>query len=302
MGIALEDYASFALFAHVVESRSFTAAAAKLGISKSAVSKRLAELEDQLSVKLLHRTTRRLSLTDDGRRFYEHCAALASCAQQAKESVLDASQKVSGVVRVNAPRALGSELLARLIGGFAAAHPEVTIELTTEDRFVDLVGEGYDLVLGIRTKMRKSSLVARSLATGRLLPCAAPSYLARAGVPETPDDLLEHNCLRYGLVSVAADWTFRGADGAFSVPVHGNFETTDGSVLLGAALAGLGIAMIPTFVAGPHIAADRLRVVLDSFAHTKLTLYAMFADRRNLPIRTRALVDFLVKNVPSIVS
>src|SRR6185295_11291202 len=127
MAVALEDYGTFALFARVVESRSFTAAAGRLGISKSAVSKRVADLEDKLAVKLLHRTTRKLSLTDDGRRFYEHCAALAASAQQAQESVLDASQEVRGVVRVNAPRALGSELLARLISRFAAAHPEVTI-------------------------------------------------------------------------------------------------------------------------------------------------------------------------------
>jgi DNA-binding transcriptional LysR family regulator len=290
--LPIDALGSLALFARVVELRSFSAAARASGIAKSVVSRRVGQLEERFGVQLLRRTTRKLSLTGDGLRLYEHASRLVAAAAEAEASMASAASPEQGSVRIGAPVTFAQMHLGRAVAGFLALHPRLQVQLDAEDRIQDVVEGGHDVVVRI-TAVRDSTLVARRLATDRLVVCAAPAYLQRAGVPESPDDLVRHNCLHYALVPLAAEWTFRGATGPYRVPVRGNFASTDGTVLREAALAGLGLAVAPSFMVARELAAGRLVEVLAGARRAELGVYAVVARRRNLPARVRLLLDFL---------
>ncbi|HUS31886.1 MAG TPA: LysR family transcriptional regulator, partial [Kofleriaceae bacterium] len=277
-----------------VQERSFSAAARDLGLVKSAVSKRISLLEERLGVRLLTRTTRKLSLTEDGARFYEHCAALLAAADAAEEAVAGASSEPRGRLLVNAPVSFAQMYLTDALAGFLRKHPSIEVDLSADDRMVDVVEGGFDVVVRI-TRLADSSMVARRLSMDRLVVCASPDYLARHGRPETPAELVGHNCLHYSLVSQAGEWRFRDAQKQpFVVPIAGNFRTTDGATLWRAALAGVGIAVTPLFMVARDVQAGRLELLLEGARKAEIGIYAMFASRRQLPARTKLLVEHLV--------
>jgi DNA-binding transcriptional LysR family regulator len=284
-----------ALFARVVQLRSFSAAARQAGVAKSAVSKRVAALEARLGVRLLVRTTRNLSLTEDGLRFYEHCAALLAAAEAAEDAVRESSRAARGPVRVNASVAFAELYLAGAIARFLREYPDVTVHLTADDRFVDLAEGGFDLVVRITARLT-GAIVARRLATDRNVVVAAPGYLARAGTPRAPDELIHHDCLHYALVPARDEWRFRVAGKPVSVPTRGNFVASNGTVLREAALAELGLAVMPRFMVAAELAAGRLVTVLDEFVGGEMGIYAVMAHRKHVPARVRLLVDFLARH------
>lgn len=291
--VAIDDLPGFALFAAVVRLRSFTAAAAEAGMVKSAVSRRISQLESRLGVRLLHRTTRRLSLTDDGLRFYQHCAALVASAEAALDAAAGADDAVRGVVRVNAPVVFAQSYLARALAAFLGQRPGLEVQLSVEDRLVDLVEGGFDL--GVRIgRLGPSSLVARRLATDRLVVCGAPEYLARVGTPTHSGDLIHHTCLRYALVDASAEWRFRGPDGPYVLPTQGPLIASSGAILREAAVAGLGLAVLPRFMVARDVAEGRLVLVLESARKAEIGIHAVYPDRR-LAARTRVLLDFLTQ-------
>lgn len=292
MRVPLDDLASMALFAQVVQARSFSAAAQTAGLAKSAVSKRIARLEERLGVRLLTRTTRKLSLTPEGLRFYEHCAQLVSAADAAEESVSSASRLARGRLTVNAPVTFAQMYLGAPIAAFLQRYPEIELDVSTDNRVIDLVEGGFDVVLRI-SRLTESSLVTRRLAEDRLVLCAAPSYLERHGEPQSPDELLRHNCLHYALVPRGGEWRFRGSDGPYEVPTSGNFSTTDGSLLREAAVAGLGLVVLPSFMVSRELADGRLKSVLPAHRRGRIGLYAVLATRRQLPLRTRLFIEHL---------
>ena len=294
MKAPLEDLASMVLFAQVVQRRSFTAAAREVGLAKSAVSKRITALEERLGVRLLTRTTRSLTLTEEGLRYYEHCAALLAAADAAEDAVAGASTAPRGPLRVSAPVTLAQMHLADAIAAFLLRYPEIEIDLAVEDRVVDVVEGGFDVAVRV-TRLADSSLVARRLATDRLVVCGAPAYLDARGRPATPADLIGHACLHYALVPRAAEWRFRGARGAYSVPVRGNFTASNGTVLVRAAVAGLGLAVAPRFMVAAEVAAGRLELVLEGFRRAEIGIHAVFPSRKQLPARTKLFVDHLVR-------
>lgn len=294
MAFDLEQLVDLALFARVVDARSFSEAARRSGIAKSAVSRRVALLESRLGVQLLRRTTRSLQVTAEGARFYEHCARLLASAQAAEDAVAGAETSLRGEVRISAPVTFAQMHLVRALAAFQIEHPEVRVELTTDDRFVDIVGAGFDLVIRI-AQLKNASFVARRLAVDRLVVVGAPSYLERAGRPETPEDLVLHNCLHYALVPLAGEWRFRGEDGKPVAAVAGNFSSTDGTALKEAAVAGLGLAVVPSFMAAPDLAAGRLELLLEGHRRAEIGIYAVVSSSRGLPLRVRALVDFLAR-------
>jgi DNA-binding transcriptional LysR family regulator len=293
--IRLDDYPSLALFARVVHHRSFSAAAREAGIAKSAVSRRIAELEKSLGVSLLRRSTRSLSVTDEGLRVYEHCANLLAAATAAEEAAQATSGAVRGVLRVNGPVTFSQMYLARAIALFLHRHPDVEVHLTTEDRFVDVVEGGFDVVVRIG-RLADSALLARKLATDRLVVCASPAYLSERGTPSSPADLVHHECLHYALVPRGAEWRFRGANGAISVPTRGRLSSTDGTTLREAALAGTGLVVLPSFMVARDIAAGRLALVLEGARRAAIGVYAVTAHRTQAAPRTRAFVDFMAKH------
>lgn len=293
MAFDLDRIASYALFARVVRMQSFTAAASQSGIAKSAVSTRIRELEERLGVQLLRRTTRKLALTEEGVRFYEHCARVLESAEAAEVAIAGAGDAVRGTIRVGAPVTFSQMHLAAACADFLALHPEVALELTSEDRMSDVVEGGFDLIVRIG-RIESGSFVARKLASDRLIVCAAPSYLARRGRPESPEDLVHHDCLHYAHVPLRGEWRFRGKSGAYAVPITPRFSASDGTVLREAAIAGLGLAVLPSFMVAPDLARGALELVLEGARRAEIGIFAVTASRK-LPARTRALSDFLAK-------
>jgi DNA-binding transcriptional LysR family regulator len=293
---APDDILAMVFFARVVEARSFTAAAAKLGVSKSAVSARVARLEEQLRVRLLHRTTRRLSLTQEGLALYERCARIVAAADDAAAAVAATGDTPRGLLRINAPVVFAQEYLAGPIAAYLERHPAVRIELSLADRVIDLVDEGIDVAIRVAARLEGSALVARKLAADRTVLCAAPLYLERKGTPRVAQDLVHHDCLIYSLLKVADEWRFRerGSREVFSPPIEGRFAAASGAVLRQAALAGMGLAVLPTFMVAGDVAAGRLRQVVDSFTGVDLGIYAVYPEARRPPTKVRALVDLLV--------
>lgn len=283
------------VFAQVVDSRSFSAAAARLGLSKSAVSKQIAKLEDRLGARLLNRTTRTLSPTDAGQDFYERCLRVAREVEEAERAITHLSAEPRGLLRLNAPASFGREYLAPLVPEMLARWPELRIEALFEDRFVDVVAEGFDLVIRI-TRLQDSSLVARRIASCRRLVCAAPSYLARRGVPRTPAELLQHDCILYSYATDQNEWEFVGPDGRLeTVRVDGRLRANNAEVTLAALRAGAGLALSPDFIVGPDIAAGRLVPLLTDYENPFGAIYAVWPHNRNLAPKVRAVVDFLVE-------
>ncbi|WP_193367402.1 LysR family transcriptional regulator [Pelagibius marinus] len=280
------------IFAEVVEAEGFSAAARNLGVSKSAVSKQVARLEDGLGVRLLNRTTRRLSLTEAGTTFYEACRRVLDAAEAAERAVSNLSAAPRGLLKLNAPMSFGFLHLARAIPEFHARFPQITIDMAMNDRFVDLVEEGYDLALRIGD-LRDSSLVARRVAPARSVLCASPDYLARRGRPERPEDLRDHDCLLYTHNAQVREWTLHGPGGMQKVKVDGPLLANNGDALCGAALGGLGIARLPTFIVGQHLRNGHLQALLPAFPVPEQGIHAVYPHSRNLSVKVRVFIDFL---------
>lgn len=280
-------------FVRVVEAGSFVRAAGQLNQSTTVASRLIAELETHLGTRLLNRTTRSLSLTDAGQAYYERCLALLADLEEAEALVGRQSHTPSGMLRLTAPIAFGAERLAGLLAGFREKYPQVTVDVSLSDRAVDLVEEGFDLALRISQEL-DPSLVARRLTTVRIICCAAPVYVQRAGMPAKPQDLQQHDCLIYTNTARPDEWTFDGPTGRISVKVRGGWHANSGDLLRIAALAGEGIVCQPTFLIGDDLRTGRLVPLLPDYHLPDLTMYAVYPSRRHLSAKVRALVDYMV--------
>ncbi len=285
------------VFVRVVEARSFTGAARKLSTTTSAVSKRVAQLEDRLGVRLLERTTRKVALTEAGTTFYDRCVRILAEVEDAELAVTSLSGEPRGTLRVSAPVIFGEMHVAPLVPDFLARHPHVSLDLSLSDRFVSLLDEGFDLAIRIG-QLGDSSLVARRLGRVRVLVCASPSYLAKRGTPKVPMDLVSHNCLRYSLVTSNREWSFRTASGHVSVPVTGNFLSNHGGAMGEAALAGLGIARLPDFIVAAAVKRGALKTVLDDCPSSDGGVFAVHPAGRHPPPKITAFVGFLADRLP----
>ncbi|MFO1061521.1 MAG: LysR family transcriptional regulator [Dongiaceae bacterium] len=289
----MDALAGMAVFVRIVEAGSFTAAARALGLSKPAVSKQLARLEARLGARLLNRSTRRISLTEAGTLFHQRCLRLLAEAAEAEQAVAELAEAPRGTLRVAAPMSFGQLHLGPAIAAFLARYPDLRIDLALDDRVVDLVGEGYDLAIRI-AELPPSRLVGRRLAPNRRFVCAAPAYLAARGTPQHPGELARHDCLHYAYLASGADWRFAGPDGPIGVRVGGRFTANNGDVLRQAALDGLGIAQLPSFLVGDDLRQGRLQPVLCGYPAVDTAIYALYPPTRQLPRKVRAFVDFLV--------
>lgn len=289
----MDRFAAMEAFVAVVEAGSFVAASERLGISTTSVSRLISTLEAHLDARLLHRTTRRLSLTDAGRSFYQHATALLADLAEAEAAVSADNRAASGLLRVSAPVSFGILHLGNLLARFRQEQPNVSLDLSLNDRVVDLVEEGHDLAIRISGQLPTSSLVARPLAPVRVVVCAAPAYLERYGVPQMPEDLAHHQCLLYSYAEQPDQWSFFGPDGLRQVSVNGFLTANNGDVLRVAALAGEGIVSQPSFIVGNDLLSGRLVPLLEHYAAPPLTVYAVYPSRRHLAAKVRAFVDFL---------
>jgi DNA-binding transcriptional LysR family regulator len=280
-------------FAKVVAAGSYAEAARRLGLTRSAVSKAVMELESLMGVRLLDRTTRRVTPTEAGRAYYERCMSILAEVEATEIEVSRQHEAPRGVLRINAPMSFGTRYLGGAVADFMARYPELRLELILNDRVIDPLEEGVDVTVRIGA-LPDSSLIARRLAPARLVLAAAPAYLARAGVPKAPEDLAAHACLTYGHMAAVQRWTLAGDGAAISVPVTSRLCSNNGDVLREAALAGIGITNLPTFLIGPDIAAGRLELVLPEARPEPLGIFALYAPNRYLAAKTRVFIDFLV--------
>ena len=279
-------------FVAVVLEGSFSRAAERLNMSPQLVSKYVAQLETRLGARLINRSTRRLSITEVGQAYYERCRDVLADIDEMENAVGDAATAARGTLRINAPMTFGTLHLSAAIAEYQRGQPEVSVDLTLDDRVVDIVSEGYDIAIRIG-RLRESSLVARKLAPVRLVVCASPDYLEERGVPDTPQDLKHHECLRYTLAPDLNRWQFRESDDIHDVQVTGSFLANNGDAIRLAALAGRGLALQPTFIVGDDIRAGRLQRVLQDYELDPMGVYAVYAHRKYLSGKVRTFVDFL---------
>lgn len=289
----MDRFKQIETFAAVVQRGSLSAAAQAEGVAPAVIGRRIDALESRLGVKLLVRTTRRISLTFEGSAFLEDCQRILEDFHNAEAAVSLGSVKASGLVRVTAPAGFGRRHVAPLVAAFLAANTEVSITLDLSDRLTDIVNEGFDLAIRIG-QLEDSSLVSVPLAANHRVVVASPDYLRRNGTPRTPADLAAHNCLTFGTYgNQARGWLFSVDGQQVAVRVSGNIECNDGAVLHDWALAGLGLAWRSMWEVGDDLHAGRLVTVLDEHAAPANAICALFPQRRQLPLRVRMFIDYL---------
>lgn len=291
----MDRLAAMQVFAQVVETGSFARAAERLGLSTSATSRQVAELESHLDTRLLNRTTRRVSLTESGRAYYERAVQLLADLEEAEQEASRATVVPRGTIRLTTSVNFGVRHVAPAIAAFLGRHAQVRFDVSLSDRIVDLVEEGFDLAIRIGAA-GSENLVARKLGETRLLPCASPAYLKAHGAPFTPEDLARHNCFTYEYVTPRNVWRFRDAAGSErTVRVAGNLHSNNGDLLAEAAAQGAGIVFEPAFIVGSDVRAGRLVPLLQDFVAPPMPIYAVYPSRKHLSAKVRLFVDFLVE-------
>ena len=290
----MDRMTSMATFVKVVESGGFSAAARTLSMSPSMVTAHVQSLEERLGVRLLNRSTRRVSLTEVGHAYYERCLQILAEADDADQIAQALQSTPRGTLRLNTSIAI-PPLLAPVIAEFVALYPEASVNLTMTDRMIDLVEEGFDLAVR-NMSVPDSSLVVRRVATYRFVVCGAPGYLAARGIPRQPADLSRHNCLVYSHSAWGNDWRFAGPDGEHSVAVEGNLQANSDNALRLAAVHGQGLALAPSFLLLDEIKSGRLVPVLTEFLQAEHAINAIYPHRHHLPAKVRSFIDLLVKH------
>ena len=280
-------------FTAVVEAGSFVGAMETTQLSKPAVSRHVAELEAHLGTRLLQRTTRRLSLTSEGQTYYQRCKEVLLAVQEAEAEVGSSTGEAMGRLRIGAPQTFGALHLAALWGRFAAANPKVTLDIVLSDRVVDLVEEGYDLVVRI-ARLSDSNLVSRKLAVTRMVLCASPAYLTRHGTPTQPSELAQHDVISYTYWSTGDVWSFEGPRGEVTVRTRSRINANNGDTCRAAALAHQGVILQPDFLVSRDLRDATLVELMPEYRAAELGIFAVYPTRKQLPSKVRRLVDFLV--------
>lgn len=289
----MDIFQAMKTFTAVVEAGSFVGAMDAVGLSKPAVSRHVNELEEHLGTRLLQRTTRRLSLTGEGQTYYQRCKEILLAVQEAEGEVGSSALQAQGRLRIGAPQTFGALHLAALWGRFAAENPQVTLEIILSDRVVDLVEEGYDLVIRI-ARLPDSSLVSRRIALTRMVLCASPQYLSRHGTPVHPHDLARHDVISYTYWSSGDNWNFEGPGGEATVRTHSRIHANNGDACRAAALEHQGIILQPDFLVYEDLRSGALVELMPEFRAVELGIFAIYPTRKQLPLKVRRLLDFLV--------
>ncbi|MBC3874537.1 LysR family transcriptional regulator [Undibacterium flavidum] len=288
----MDQFKQISTFAEVATRGSLSAAARAEGVAPAMIGRRLDALEERLDVKLLQRTTRKIALTIEGAAFLEDCQRILAELEEAETSVSERSAKASGQLTISAPAGFGRQHVAPLIPNFLAEHKEVKLTLNLNDRVVDLIGEGVDVAIRIAT-LTDSNLIGVKLADNKRVVVASPDYIKRYGRPQTLEDLHHHNCLTFSSDGSQRGWTFKEHGKNVLRKVEGNMVCNDGAVLHDWALSGKGLAWRSMWEVGSEIETGKLVTVLDEYNAPGNDIYAIFAQRRHLPLRIRAFVDFL---------
>lgn len=299
MGAQMEHLTQMVTFAHVVQSGSFAAAARRLGVATSVTSKHVSKLEKKLGARLLNRSTRRLSLTEAGAAYFEHCARIVEEIDSSGNAIERLQARPCGLLRVTAPPSLVTQHLVPMLGKFRQRYPDIDLEFDVSNRVVDLAQEGFDLALRV-TRIPADNMIARKLAYLRMVLCASPSYLQARGTPRQINELESHDCLLFSLADPEATWRFRLDGQLVTVPVRAVFRANATDPLYQLALGGMGIALLPSFVAGQDIREGRLIQLLPEYQPDYGSdLFAMYLPHRYVAPKLRVFVDFLLEQIGS---
>lgn len=288
------DLNDIVVFTKVVETKSFTGAADALGLPKSTVSRKLAQLEERLGVRLVQRTTRKLALTDIGEAYYERCARIVADIAQAEQIVTDMQATPRGRLRVSASVDFSTRYLGGIVAKFLAEHPEVNVEVEASDKIVDLIEDGFDVAIRFGS-LPESSLVARRLAHVQLVACAAPSYLERRGMPKHVEELDEHDHVLFTPASRNQTWTLTDGDGNYEFARPARFASNNFGAVREVAIAGGGVALISDFMLADDIDSGALVRVLPGWATRPTEVHAVYPARQNLPPRLTLFLDHLAR-------
>lgn len=283
----------YIIFYHLVEQGSFSAAARQMELTKSVVSKRIAKLEQEIGVQLLYRTTRTLKLTEAGQSFFEHARSVYQAVATAEESIVGLGKSLSGNIKITVPTISGELILPTVISEFNQAYPDINIDMELDNRFADIVNEGFDLA--IRTGvLPDSSLIARKLVDANWIVCASPRYVAKHGKPKTPGDLTKHNCLVYAYQETGArEWAFKRDDEVYQVKVDGNLCTNNSSALRNVALLGQGIIYVPQVLVYEDLQQGKLIQLFKDETAKCLGIYAVYPYTRQQPEKIKIFIEHL---------
>lgn len=284
---------SMRAFTQVVDAGGFAAASRQMGLSRSQVNKLVINLEDNLGVQLLQRTTRKVTPTDTGLAFYDRCQAILADVAEAEQAVTQYQTAPKGTLRVNAPMSFGTVYLAPVLPDFLAQYPDLQVELALNDRLIDPIEEGFDITLRIAARPTASSLIVHELCPAPRVLCAAPHYLQQYGVPEHPDQLSQHSCLHYGHLAPLNQWHLMGPERNHIVRVQGAICSNNGEVLRQAALRGLGITLLPTFMVGADLDAHRLQKVLVAYQSPAIAVHILYPVSKHLSTKVQVFTEFL---------
>ena len=292
----MDKFESMRAFTQVVEERGFAAAARKMQLSRSSVNKLVINLENQLGVQLLYRTTRKVTPTDTGRAFYQRCVEILSTLEEAELAVSQQSQKPRGILKINAPLSFGISFFGRSIAEFMRCYPDIKIQLTLEDRFIDPIAEGYDLSMRIGTPPQSPNFVVHQIKTFPRLICAAPDYLKIKGIPQYFKDLKHHHCLHYGQFTSDPHWLLIHNGNEEKVKINPVFCANNGDVLRDAAINGLGIVMLPDFIVNSAIEKGKLQIIMSDYQVSGLSLSVFYPLNRHLSTKVKLFTQF-IKNI-----
>lgn len=290
----MDKFAAYRAYVAVVDEGGFAAAARALGQSRSAINRQVISLEDDLGVQLLNRTTRQVSATAGGTAFYHRAKGILAALAEAESEVTFSHDEVRGTLRINAPMSFGTLHLGPALADFMKAHPALRLELQLNDRFVDIIEEGYDLAIRIAEPLEDTTLVDFRICGIRRVACATPDYLKARGRPTHPAELKAHACLHYGNMASGTSWRFRGPESDVAVQIDPLFLSNNGEALRDATLAGLGIALLPTFIVGGDLQNGELVTLFEDFKVPDVTLSAVYPPTRHLTAKIRLLTDYLV--------
>ncbi len=291
----MDGLARIRAFTKVIEAGGFAAAARRMGLSRSVVSKHVMKLEGELGTQLLRRSTRRVTPTEAGLVFYERCVEVVSQLDDAVRSVTELQRSPTGNLRINAPMSFGTLHLSSVVAEYMRRYPDVHVELVLNDRFVDPIEEGFDVTLRIGEPPAVASLVATEIVESDRVLCASPGYVTAHGEPTHPDELSGHRCLHYGYLASGSRWRLSGPDGERAYPINCVMWSNNGETLKAAAIESQGIVLLPTFIVGDALQAGELRTFLHDYTPRRASLCALFPRHRDLSTKVRLFVNLLVE-------
>lgn len=295
----MDKFESLRAFTQVIDSGGFAAAARQMGLTRSAVNKLVMNLEDQLGVQLLHRTTRKVTPTNTGLAFYERCITILADLEEAELAVTRLHEEPKGTLRINAPMSFGTLHLAPLVADFLVQYPDLKIELALSDRIIDPIEEGFDITVRIAQPPVSPSLIVHELGEVPMVICASPSYLEKHGSPMHPQDLRNHACLHYGHIASTSYWQLTGPDGEHQAKINGPLCSNNGEVLRDAAIEGLGLTLLPKFIVGEDIKHKTLLPVLKDYRPPGMSICILYPVNRHLSAKIMLFTEFLGQRVRS---